>query len=230
MVNDAKLEAAGKIVELPTLNRQPEVDAEGETNELSSETIYKVLEIFDSVQGEGTMIGIPVTFVRLAGCNLHCDFCDTQDTMNTFPVGLMTAKQIAEKCNMALVVITGGEPCLHDLDDLIVELHSIEKLVCLETNGTLPTHEELDWVVCSPKPPEYLIHQLCFFNELKYVVTDDFDALECIPPDVMEKVGAVWLQPNGNDMQATAKKAYELCLKHPTLRMGVQLHKIFDFQ
>lgn len=195
-------------------------------------TVYGVMEIFDSVQGEGAMIGMPVTFIRLAGCNLRCPWCDTKEswlevTPETPGIEWLTAEQIIERCEQATIVITGGEPCMWDLDDIVVLAHSFNKFVCLETNGTLATPEGADWITCSPKPPHYMIHGECFFNELKYVVTDDFE-LDCIPDDCKATYGSVWLQPEASNMQESAKKAYELVMKNKFLRMGIQMHKVWN--
>jgi 7-carboxy-7-deazaguanine synthase len=195
---------------------------------------YPVMEIFNSIQGEGSMLGMPVTFVRFAGCNLKCPWCDTKESWNTnsSSIQMLTAEEIAAKCTMAIVVLTGGEPCMHDLSELITKLHEIQKFVCIETNGTLPTPEEIDWVVASPKPPEYKIDGKCFFNELKYVVDDTFD-LDCIPENEKKSCGTIWLQPcdygrNNPKSIASAQRAVDLTLINPYLRVGIQLHKILD--
>lgn len=187
---------------------------------------YPVMEIFSSIQGEGAMIGMPVTFVRFAGCNLTCEWCDTKESWEQIEPNMMV-EEIVEKCDKDIVVLTGGEPCLYDLLPLITALHEHEKLVCIETNGTLPTPEEIDWVTCSPKPPEYMIHAECFFNELKYVVDDTFD-LDCIPHAQTLVSGAVWLQPESNNMEESAARAYNMVLRNGYLRMGIQLHKVLN--
>ena len=190
---------------------------------------YPVIEVFGSIQGEGAMMGMPVNFVRLVGCNLACEWCDTKESWNA-KADDMTVEDIVALCNYPIVVITGGEPCIHDLTELREALQAAEKLVAIETNGTLPTGEGFDWVVCSPKPPEYLIHGQCWFNELKYVVDEEFN-VDCIPEDQKKTCGSVWLQPcdYGDDKEKTQKsvqRAMDLVLTAGYLRMGVQLHKL----
>lgn len=198
-------------------------------------TTYPVMEIFTSIQGEGSMLGMPVTFIRMAGCNLACPWCDTKESWKK-DAKRISIMEIVDQCAMAIVVITGGEPCLQNLVPLIEALHLKEKFVCIETNGTLPTPEGVDWVVCSPKPAEYEINAQCWFNELKYVVDDNFDADTCIPEDCKKTCGTVWLQPcdygegeeNKAKTRASMQKCIDLTLKKGYLRTGIQLHKILD--
>jgi len=236
-----------------------------------SKTLYPVMEIFTSIQGEGAMMGIPVDFIRFSGCNLACPWCDTKESwvkpcrhehidyadinemrakdmyckdchvsgtrselkelkVTNGKYTWMTAEDIAAKCTRAVVVLTGGEPCLYDLEPLILELHTAQKFVCIETNGTLETPESIDWVVASPKPPEYAINAKCFFNELKYVVDDNFD-VDCVPPENKKVCGTVWLQPCDYGKQdpktaASAQRCVDLALSTSYLRVGIQLHKI----
>lgn len=199
-----------------------------------------IIEIFDSIQGEGTMMGTPVTFIRVAGCNLKCPWCDTKYSWGIEGNVSMKLdpKEIVAQCNRDIVVITGGEPCLYDLDELIILLHQEEKIVCLETNGTKPTPAFVDWVVCSPKPQaDYNIHPKCKFDELKYVVDENFD-INVIPQRVRTahiegtKDGSVpptiWLQPQGYDMDNSAQRAFELVMEYGFLRMGIQMHKLIN--
>ena len=76
--------------------------------------VYKVKEVFDSIQGEGCMIGMPVTFIRLQGCNLACPWCDSKETWGQKTYTEYTAEQLAMQVNQETVVITGGEPTIQD--------------------------------------------------------------------------------------------------------------------
>ena len=116
---------------------------------------FKINEIFHSLQGEGFNTGRPVTFVRLANCNLSCVWCDTR--FNTYDA--MTLDEILETVKdfgIENVVITGGEPTIHDnLFELVTALKKEGYWLALETNGIngLPekTHKLFDYVVVSPK-------------------------------------------------------------------------------
>jgi 7-cyano-7-deazaguanosine (preQ0) biosynthesis protein QueE len=123
---------------------------------------YPIVEIFSSVQGEGTYSGVPVTFIRTGGCNLQCPWCDSKYSWESgHKRSALTTEEIVEAVkkaekgvNVAMVVITGGEPSIHNLQALVDDLHRMGKYVAIETNGTNPIPEEwkIDWVTCSPKP------------------------------------------------------------------------------
>ena len=110
----------------------------------------RVNETFVSLQGEGYFTGTPAFFLRLSGCNLKCPFCDTQH--QTYRE--MTEDEIlveAVHSGMRHIVITGGEPALQLTQSLVDSLHRAGLFIQVETNGTLPLPEGIDWVTVSPK-------------------------------------------------------------------------------
>ena len=114
--------------------------------------MWKVNEIFHSLQGEGYNTGTASVFIRLSGCNLRCDFCDTRHEEGT----LMSLPEIVEQVmhypNAPFIVLTGGEPSLWIDDDFVAGLKSITgKRIAIETNGTHPLPQGIDWVTLSPK-------------------------------------------------------------------------------
>jgi len=113
----------------------------------------KIVEIFDSIQGEGIQIGMPMTFIRLAGCNLRCTWCDTKYALQD---GIeMDEDDIVEQVHQRWVCITGGEPLLQNLNKLAYGLKSHGYKIAIETNGTItPTKGvlmRLDLWTISPK-------------------------------------------------------------------------------
>lgn len=193
----------------------------------------KVIEIFESIQGEGSFLGVPAIFIRLGGCNLHCPFCDTKNSWGDqgTEMGIQDIVTEALKFNPKIVVITGGEPTIYgdELYTLATQLQKLGKKVHLETNGSRDIYPGyFNWVVCSPK--EEIAYRVCEnADELKYVVTPEFDPAENISEYILNKYeGHIWLQPEGSDMKNMWKKAAELVKKYPELRVGVQLHKIME--
>ena len=114
--------------------------------------MYRINEIFYSLQGEGFWTGTPMVFVRLSGCNLQCPFCDTDHAEFT----QMSASTIVEEVLKAgdgcrRICLTGGEPSLQADDELISAFHSAGFTVHMETNGTREVPAGVDWVTLSPK-------------------------------------------------------------------------------
>jgi len=120
-----------------------------------------VVEVFATLQGEGVYTGWPAVFVRLGGCNLACNFCDTEFEAFSEIVLSVLVQDITEKANEAgvrvrnLVVITGGEPLRQNIAPLCTALLEKGFRVQIETNGTLyrDLPEGVD-IVCSPKAPD----------------------------------------------------------------------------
>lgn len=196
---------------------------------LRQNIMYKVNEIFHSVQGEGSFSGCPATFIRLSGCNLSCSWCDT-DFSQKYD---LTAKEIADMIKYEKAVITGGEPTIYDLEPLLFEIKKRGKVTMLETNGTNPTdniRHLFDWIVCSPKPQNnWAINPKCLFDELKYVVDGKFNPKLHIPEEIKENYkNRIWLQPESSKYKIRSKEAYEFAMNDFRLRVGIQLHKIID--
>ena len=138
-----------------------------------------IIEIFSSFQGEGLLIGQRQIFVRFAGCNLNCNYCDTNDSKSEKSGKLMTPEMVTEEINKILtpdckaISFTGGEPSLYP--DFINEVGKNFNLsIMLETNGTLPDNidllNKLDIVSLDIKLPEHFdgdFDEEIFLNEIK---------------------------------------------------------------
>lgn len=184
----------------------------------------KVVEIFDSIQGEGEWMGIMCTFVRFAGCNLQCPFCDEASKYGQAKE--MDISDIVTECKQRYVVLTGGEPTIQkDLPALIKALLRADKGVHIETNGTGGIDNDNVWVTCSPKAPKYeLTHT--GYHEIKLVV-DEHLTLEKAKEIASHTRKHVWLQPcDGPSLIESKQRIIEWITKEPTLfRAGIQLHK-----
>ena len=159
----------------------------------------RVIETFDSLQGEGYWTGVPMTFVRLAGCNaaglgLDCvRWCDTPDSWDESAGEEMGVGEVLDRVRLPRICLTGGEPLvqLEAVAELVAEAHLRGFRIHLETNGTIDpmvtvpaaaragtgSAIEFDWVVVSPKPPRYLISAAWDdrVDELKLVADDNLD-------------------------------------------------------
>jgi len=193
---------------------------------------FKINELFYSLQGEGFYAGTPAIFIRFAGCNLHCPFCDTDHQAGE----MMTTTEIRQRMQAfptRHVVLTGGEPSLFITADFIEQLHQDQYYIAIETNGTQVLPSTLDWVTFSPKdhmgiPGATPVIQR--FDELKRVYRSEEDPA----PYLHFPAQHYYLQPcdygdskrNQQNQQATV--AY--CLAHPQWKLSLQIHKLLDIR
>ncbi len=199
---------------------------------------YPIAEHFLSAQGEGCHMGRRAYFVRMFGCNVKCPWCDSKIAWEGRPACGMSAEEIlgAVKSSRAeIVVITGGEPCIHDLIPILKLLNSEGIKAHLETSGTLPILERegarFDWVALSPKlfcPP--LEKSLLRADELKLIVSspDELDAYLRIISAA--RASSVWLHPEwGMARDRSLLKALSDFVEKNggPFRLGWQLHKNF---
>jgi 7-carboxy-7-deazaguanine synthase len=134
--------------------------------------MYQINEIFYSIQGEGANVGTPAVFVRFAGCNLHCGFCDTVHSVKyTYDLHDLLDEIKKQQRNCLNVILTGGEPFLQIDSELICSLKRDGYFISVETNGTFYDKKLLsliDWVTVSPKSKDFLLKN---GTELKLVYT-----------------------------------------------------------
>jgi len=207
--------------------------------------VYKVKEIFYTLQGEGSHAGRPAVFCRFASCNLWtgretdrhraiCQFCDTDFVGTDGPGGgrFATAGDLATAVaktwqglphsrSRPYVVCTGGEPLLQLDDEAVAALHAEGFEVAVETNGTKPAPVGLDWICVSPKAGADLV--LTSGDELKLVFPQP-TAL----PELFEDMEFTFmrLQPmDGPEQEANTRAAVAYCLAHPQWQLSLQTHK-----
>ncbi|MDQ0463444.1 7-carboxy-7-deazaguanine synthase (Cx14CxxC type) [Caulobacter ginsengisoli] len=203
---------------------------------------YSVKEIFLTLQGEGGQAGRAAVFCRFAGCNLWtgrekdrasavCTFCDTDFVGTNGPGGgrFKTPAALAAAVAAAwtgapenrLVVCTGGEPLLQLDPPLIAALHAEGFAIAVETNGTLPAPEGVDWVCVSPKADAPVVQTSG--QELKLVWPQ-----AGVDPARFEgwDFKRFFLQPmDGPDRAGATQACIAYCLAHPKWRLSVQSHK-----
>ena len=195
--------------------------------------MYPINEIFCSLQGEGENTGTVSVFIRMSGCNLRCAFCDTDHQSHTMMSAPEIVEQVMRYPGAPLIVLTGGEPTLHVDNALIQALKLTGKTIAIETNGTLPLPDGIDWVTLSPKTAfqggEALPCIITSCDELKVVYTgqnlNQYDHI---------KAQQRFLQPCYVDdpkqrllgLQATVKAV----LDNPQWRLSLQTHKLLGIR
>ena len=189
---------------------------------------YPVAETFYSIIGEGEFTGQAAFFIRLAGCNLACNFCDTdyRERYTSLPEELL---EEALKYPSRKVVITGGEPTIHPLKPL-TDIFRKEFKIHLETNGTIrPDSMDFDWIAVSPKDKGLTdLSLIRYASEVKFLCgTPDWkETMEYYLPMVY---GHKWLMPIADGLtlnQDNIKMGVDYCLRHPKVKFCCQIHKI----
>ena len=199
-----------------------------------------VYERFHSWQGEGTHLGKSAFFIRLHGCPVHCSWCDSAGTWHPDhrpeSVENMDPQELADEAFLScpeIVVITGGEPAIHDLQDLAYQLRSRNLPVHLETCGAFPISGEIDWITISPKwaaPP--IEETLEFADELKIIVEDEHSIAKWSEKMSLPDFNIpVWLNPEwSKSKDPVVLESINQWVKErgAPFRAGFQAHKLFS--
>lgn len=201
---------------------------------VSYQTVYPVMEHFHTLQGEGAHTGRSAYFIRLGGCDVGCSWCDVKDSwdMDAHPhVSVQHLVESAVASKAPIVVITGGEPLLHNLDALTHTLKSAGLRTHIETSGSSPYSGDFDWVTLSPKrfkPPTDEIY--AHADELKIIVVNrkDFDwaeahAAQCKPGTTL------LLQPEW-DSPKVMPWIIEFIKENPRWGISLQTHKFLGIR
>lgn len=207
----------------------------------SAPSTFPVFEFFHSWQGEGVHAGRSAFFIRLFGCPIRCSWCDsagTWDARSAANVAHLSAEFLAGKASSArpdFVVLTGGEPAIHNLSPLCDALHARGLRVHIETSGAFPIRGKIDWLTLSPKaqrPP--LAENLARADELKIIVSAPGDIdfwTEKIPRSAVPASAFIWLHPEWSQRENPAVldaiSSWVRAHGFP-FRAGWQLHKLFN--
>jgi len=189
-----------------------------------------LMESFYSIQGEGYHQGKAAWFVRLAGCDVGCVWCDVKESWdsNAYPSrSIIDIARPAVQSPARFVVITGGEPLLYNLDLLTHNIRSEGKAIHLETSGSHPLTGSWDWICLSPKkfkqPLPEIYNQA---NELKVVVYNKTD----LPwADGLAKLTTpgcrLYLQPEWSNRKKVMPLIIDHIKKNPQWSVSLQIHK-----
>lgn len=220
--------------------------------EITDGTSLWIQEIYYSLQGEGPLTGHPSIFVRLAGCNLKCFWCDTDFESSGWKPTLSEIVNLVRELKTAecdLVVITGGEPLRQNIAPLVKVLLEEGMKVQLETNGTLwvdlPEHENL-YIVCSPKTEKLNDKLARRITSYKYVLDTDNccaeDGLPLMSTQLKGKVSKIarpdgesdiWVMPRDTGSPEQNKRNKAKCLevsKKFNYNLTLQIHKILGIR
>lgn len=189
---------------------------------------FNVVEIFDSIQFEGSYHGTPATFVRFAGCNRRCSFCDTDHTRYE----ILEIEDIVDRVKhsrLKHVVLTGGEPLLSIRDNLIRKLMLIAK-IHIETNGSLPCEWSF-WpsfhITCSPKQRIEDTHlQGCTDLKIVTATWDDIGGIDFVKKFKYENL---YFQPTWPLIDRDIELTIELAKKYSG-RISIQGHKFMGMR
>ena len=188
------------------------------------------MELFYSLQGEGYHQGKAAFFIRLAGCDVGCVWCDVKDSWDAskhpiLPIEEIVAAAAAHPSRIAIV--TGGEPLLHQLDPLTTALKAAGFQTHIETSGSSPMSGSWDWVCLSPKKFKAALPEaIKAANELKVVVfnNSDFAFANSFVNDV-DSDCKKYLQPEWDKSDAMTPLVIEYIKSNPSWELSAQLHK-----
>ena len=192
-------------------------------------------EQFYTFQGEGLHAGKAAYFIRTFGCPVHCPWCDSAGTWHSDYIPKRIAKiaeaelaEAAAATRAEFVVVTGGEPAIHNLSALVEALHSHKMPVHLETSGAFPIRGNFDWITLSPKRWKLpLAENLGRADEFKIIVDRD-GAIEEYTRLIQPREAPVWLHPEWSkrdDSSILDSITDWVKAKGAPYRAGWQLHK-----
>ena len=196
------------------------------------EPVYSLVEIFESLQGEGRNTGRPCVFVRFAGCNLACPWCDT-DVSRRFSASLSDLMRELAGYRARSVILTGGEPTVQEgMPELVAALKEAGWWIGVETNATGEPAwlAFVDYVACSPKAEFPDSVRLTRADEVRVVASSEDVAQFC--RTVKERIAATdyYVSPCERDGQVDFATAKAVLGKLEGWSLSVQLHKLLGFR
>lgn len=193
---------------------------------------YSLVEIFESLQGEGRNLGRPCVFVRFAGCNLACPWCDT-DVKERFTMSLGELMDEIAVYKAKTVVLTGGEPALVEgAPELVAALKKAGYYIAVETNATVDADwfAFVDYVACSPKAEYPDMISLKKANEVRVVASDESAAEFCRKVKGLIEADDYYVSPCDHDGEIDFATAKSVLAELEGWSLSVQLHKILGFR
>jgi len=201
---------------------------------INNMTTLPVMESFYTLQGEGFHQGRAAYFIRLGGCDVGCVWCDVKDSWDADAHPKFSIEEIVGKAKSeagkGLVVITGGEPLLHQLDELTTALQQTGFETNIETSGSSALSGSWDWICLSPKKFKAPLPEVVqAANELKVVVFNkhDFDWAETYAAQVNPNC-KLYLQPEWDKKEIVTPLIIEYIKANPKWELSLQIHKYIN--
>lgn len=196
---------------------------------------YPLMEQFYSIQGEGHYAGKPAYFIRLAGCDVGCSWCDVKESWevsNKQYVDLDSILESIARSKPKHIIITGGEPAMYNLGPLTQKLKQNGFVVHLETSGAYPISGTIDWICVSPKRFKLPITEsLVKADELKMIVVNRKDLKWGI--ELAEQTSSacrLFFQPEWDRREKTQSAILDFIKDNPQWNLSLQIHKYLDIQ
>ena len=195
--------------------------------------VFPVMEHFYTLQGEGFHQGKAAYFIRLGGCDVGCVWCDVKESWDAEKHPKFDVRSLrfeVKKTPANIVVITGGEPLMYDLNELTNELQSANLKTHLETSGAYPLTGTWDWICLSPKKfkaplPEILSKA----NELKVVIFNKSDFAWAEKYAVLVSPSCkLYLQPEWDKSSQMTPLIIDYIKSHPQWELSLQIHKYIN--
>lgn len=200
---------------------------------LNTQTQVPLMEEFYSIQGEGFHTGRAAYFIRLAGCDVGCTWCDVKESWEVENHPLVDIASIVEKIKQSgtdFVVITGGEPAMYDLSALCDAIHELNIQIAIETSGAHSIIGDIDWICLSPKKFKLPLEEnYLMANELKVIAFNNHDFKWAI--ELEHKVSLacqLYIQPEWDKRVEIIPKIVEFVKENTEWNISLQTHKYLD--
>ena len=197
------------------------------------ETEVPLMEEFYSIQGEGFHTGRAAYFIRFAGCDVGCSWCDVKESWDPNEHPLVSIDSIVKnvvESGTDFVVITGGEPAMYNLQPLCDALHNVEVQIAIETSGAYPIVGEIDWICLSPKKFKMPLEgNYELVNELKIIAFNNHDLKWA--KELEQKVSLacqLYIQPEWDKKSEILPTVIEFIKTNIDWNISLQTHKFLD--
>jgi organic radical activating enzyme len=203
--------------------------------QVNNKTYYPAMEHFYSIQGEGFFTGTPAYFIRLAGCDVGCTWCDVKESWEVSDDQYVDVEELLtaiDRSKAKNVIITGGEPTMYNLEPLTRRLKQSGYFIHLETSGAYPLSGKFDWVCVSPKrfkPP--IPESLKMANELKMIVVNKHDLTWGTELAQNSSTNCkLFFQPEWDRKEKTQALVFDFIKDNPQWRLSLQIHKYLNIR